>query len=323
MEIVKIKNIKKLDKVYDRYDLTVSSTNNFFANGMLIHNTSGIFCNILVRTPLHLNPAQKLINKYISKRSKILHKEIKHRPYKKNVYVDKLNFLKKKKIKTYTQKYGNVYSSRGVIKNEFINQGVTSGFYKTDIWGEYNKILSPYIDKGMSLYGEIVGYLTGSQKMIQKSYDYGCMEGENYFMPYRIVTKNENGVKKEWDVLDVEKWTKKLLKEHPELKKNVHPIKILYRGTLANLYPEISVTEHWHENVLEALKNDKIHFGMEENEPFCKNKVPREGIVLRIDGDEKAEAFKLKCLKFFIKERSLIDKGEIDTEMTQGYSEEN
>lgn len=287
------------------------------------HGTSGIFCNILVKTPLHLNSVQKLINKHISKNIKTLHKEIKHRPYNKNFCVNKLNSLKKHKIKTFTQKYGNIYSSRGVIKNEFINQGVTSGFYKTDIWGEYNKILSPYVDKGMSLYGEIVGYLTGSQKMIQKSYDYGCMEGENYFMPYRIVTKNENGVKKEWNVSDVEKWTKKLLKEHPELKKNVHPIKILYHGTLANLYPEISVTEHWHENILEALKNDKIHFGMEENEPFCKNKVPREGIVLRIDDDEKAEAFKLKCLKFYNYEKGLIDKGEVDIEMTQGYAEEN
>lgn len=72
--------------------------------------------------------------------------------------------LEKHIIPSYTLKYGNVYSSRGVIKNEFINQNVTSGFYKTDVWGEYNKLISPYIEKGMSLYGEIVGYVSGSQK---------------------------------------------------------------------------------------------------------------------------------------------------------------
>ena len=36
MEIVKINKITKLKEVYDRYDLTVSTTNNFFANGLLI-----------------------------------------------------------------------------------------------------------------------------------------------------------------------------------------------------------------------------------------------------------------------------------------------
>ena len=36
---MKIKNIKKIDR-QDRYDLTVNETRNFFANGILIHNTS-------------------------------------------------------------------------------------------------------------------------------------------------------------------------------------------------------------------------------------------------------------------------------------------
>lgn len=76
-------------------------------------------------------------------------------------------------------------------------------------------------------------------------------------------------------------------------------------------------------NILEAMKADKMHFGMEEDEPYCKNKVPREGIVIRIDNDKKPEAFKLKCLKFYQRERKMIDKGEVDIEMVQGYAEEN
>jgi len=39
MRKVKIKKIRKLPKG-DRYDLTVPETSNFFANGILIHNTS-------------------------------------------------------------------------------------------------------------------------------------------------------------------------------------------------------------------------------------------------------------------------------------------
>ena len=53
------------------------------------------------------------------------------------------------------------------------------------------------------------------------------------------------------------------------------------------------------------------------NEPLCRNKIPREGIVLRIDHDPIKEAFKLKTLKFLGKEAELIDMGEVDIEMTQ------
>lgn len=140
-------------------------------------------------------------------------------------------------------------------------------------------------------------------------------------MIYRIVEADDEGKKKEFSVPEVLEWTKKLLKEHPELKNKIHPIDILYNGTLVNLYPEISTTEHWHENVLEALKNDKITLGMEEKEPLCKNKVPREGIVIRIDkrgekGESPVCAWKLKSYAFLNMEAKLIDKGEVDIEMS-------
>jgi hypothetical protein len=82
------------------------------------------------------------------------------------------------------------------------------------------------------------------------------------------------------------------------------------------LYPEISTEYHWRENVLEALKNDKM-FGMEEMEPLNITKMPREGIVIRIQDDPVAEAFKLKCIKFLEKEAKNIDKGEVDMEMIE------
>ena len=40
MKLTKIKSIKKISRK-DRYDLTVPKNSNFFANGVLIHNTSG------------------------------------------------------------------------------------------------------------------------------------------------------------------------------------------------------------------------------------------------------------------------------------------
>ena len=62
---------------------------------------------------------------------------------------------------------------------------------------------------------------------------------------------------------------------------------------------------------------------MEQNEPLNIKKMPREGIVLRKDGDPVAEAFKLKTNAFLLLESKAIDKGEVDIEMSEGYGEGN
>ncbi len=47
MNILKIKTIKKIESSSKRYDIEVNSNHNFFANGVLVHNSSGsiIFSN--------------------------------------------------------------------------------------------------------------------------------------------------------------------------------------------------------------------------------------------------------------------------------------
>lgn len=241
--------------------------------------------------------------------------------YKKiwNGFIDTTGLFKSLRITDYTIEYGNVTSSRTVIKNQYINKNVTNGYYGVDVWSEYGNLIYPFLSEGMTIYGEIIGYLTNSDKMIQKNYDYGCNKGENKLMIYRITTTNEDGTKHEWNVTEVKEWTEKLVKDHPEIADRIHVIDLLYHGTLADLYPNLSLMDHWHENVLESLRNEKERFNMEKNDPICKNKVPFEGVVLRIDNDEFAEAFKLKCQKFLSKEREEIDKGEVDMEMLDNY----
>lgn len=241
-----------------------------------------------------------------------------------NKFVDLTGLFKSLRITDYVVEYGNVTSSRTVIKNQYINKKVTGGYYGADIWSEYGDLIYPFLDEGMTVYGEICGYISNSQRMIQKGYDYGCDEGENFLMIYRITTTNEDGSKKEWNVQDVYNWTKKLITEHTELEKRIRPITIFYHGTLQDLYPDLSLMEHWHENVLEAMRNDKEHFGMEKKEPLCRNSVWREGIVIRKDDDDLAEAFKLKCMHFLKAEAVLMDdiangKEEISEEMAEVY----
>ena len=298
MKCVKIKSIKKLPNKLDRYDLTVSSTNNFFANGILIHNTSVIIGNLKVRELKKYTGLFGNLRTFVNK--KIL----------------------PKRFKKYDVTYDNIYSSRNVIKNQYINEKVSEGFYGTDIWGEYQKKLQGYIPKGMTIYGEIVGYLTGSESMIQKNYDYGCNIGENRLMIYRITTEEEDGSKREWEIDEIIAWVNKLTREDTHYWEDILiPFPLLYKGTLRKLYPDIPIDSNWGEAVLERLKTEPT-FLMEQNEPRCRNKVPREGIVLRIANDPLKEAFKLKCNKFLAMEGKMIDEGVVDMESSMRYDSE-
>lgn len=236
----------------------------------------------------------------------------------KNKLINKIHSMLPLKWQIIEQDYDVVYSSRTVIKNEDLNPNKGAGYYSSDIWSEYGKFLKPYIPQGMEIFGEIFGYETGASKMIQKGYDYGCKVGENRLMIYRIRTKKEDGTHDEWNMKKIHFWVTTMMGVYPELQERLIPTPLLYSGTLSELYPQISVENHWRENVLEALKSEKRFF-MEMEEPMNLAKMPREGIVIRIQDDPVAEAFKLKCIKFLEKEAKNIDKGEVDMEMQNNY----
>ena len=216
-------------------------------------------------------------------------------------------------FKVQETEYGNVYSSRSVIKNQYINPNADS-YYKVDVWGAVNEVISPFIEDGFTVYGEIVGYVPGSDKMIQKNHDYGCKRGEWKFMPYRITHTDEHGNKYEFELYEVDEWTRNLVTDHPEIADKIMFLDIVYSGKLMDLYPEIPVETHWHADVLARMKTDKDRFLMEQDEPMCKNKVPREGIVIRKSNDIHARAWKLKTARHYAKESEAHDKGEVDME---------
>lgn len=141
-------------------------------------------------------------------------------------------------------------------------------------------------------------------------------------MPYRISVHNpEDDTRTEWDVEDVYNWTVELMNNHPELQDKIIPIDILYHGQFSKLYPKIKVDADWHDNVLHTMAEDHELFGMEELEPMCSNPVPREGLVIRKDGDKYPEAFKLKTDKFREFERKQVDAGIVDSEMAESYED--
>ncbi len=214
--------------------------------------------------------------------------------------------------------YDVVYSSRNVIKNKYFRSKDDQVSCDKDVWGEYYNLLKPYIPEGYTIYGEIVGYVGGLAQMIQKGYDYGCAEGHNRLMIYRVsVEDKENGKRRELNIPEVQEFITSL-RSRMAAAERLMDIPILYQGRIGNLYPEIAGAPDWNAKLLECFKADGDRFSMELNEPLCKGKVPREGICIRIMNDPLNECFKLKTLRFLGKEAELIDKGEVDIELLQG-----
>lgn len=285
-----------------------------------LHGTSICIGNVLIKKPFQMSKVELIFQKIRKKelRGSMAALKGSKRYADKARLTKKIENLKSKIRPGYSVGYGVVYSSRTVIKNQYINRKVTGGYYGTDVWADYYNLLKSVIPQGYELFGEIVGYVSGSQTYIQKGYDYGCKPGENKLMIYRVSIQ-EGDKKRELDVPEVLAFSKKLVKDNPTLKGKIHHIDLLWNGTLAELYPDLDPHEHWHENVLKRLKEDTEHFGMEQNEPMNIKKMPREGIVIRKDGDPVCEAYKLKCSNFLLMEGKAIDKGEVDIEMTQNY----
>ena len=206
--------------------------------------------------------------------------------------------LKVCKVKLNEHTYDTLYASRTIVKNDLLNG---TGFYSVNVWQEAGeKFFKGKLHEGESVYYEIVGYLPGTQTFIQKKFDYGCAEGEYAIRVYRITLTSHDGTVSEYS------WS--AMKERcAEL--GVPMVVEYYYGKAKEMYPDIPVDENWKLNFVQRLKDTYL----EKDNPFCRNKVPDEGVVLRIEG-LKINVFKLKSERFILKENELKDAGELDVE---------
>lgn len=206
--------------------------------------------------------------------------------------------------------YDYLYSSRSVIKNatEITNPG---GYYGCDIWAEADKIIRPHLQKGMTIYYEIVGFLpTG--RYIQKNYDYGCVPPEagepftheKHFKVrvYRITMTNVDGYVHEFSAKEVQEWCKA---------NDLIPVTEYFYGYAKDLY-NIPIDNNWTDTFWDTMANDK-NFYMECDSPSCINKVAHEGLVIKKE-DMRSRAWKLKCFAFLNGEQKELDAGEENIE---------
>lgn len=230
--------------------------------------------------------------------------------YRKLSFIEKV--LKKLGVNINDKVYDLLYSSRRVIKNDDLNTQ-SNHYYSSDVWGDAAKTLEYAVQKGYTLYGEIVGY-TRDGGYIQKGYDYGCIqpiyedeyvEGVHYKVYiYRITITNEDGNVSELSWKQIKSYCEHFgLRHVPEY----------YFGKLVDFdksFKKIKSDEEFNETVIKTLE-DKY---LEKYCEFCGNRMPSEGIVLRVDKLFNFDAFKLKSFMFLEMESKQLDENISDIE---------
>ena len=220
---------------------------------------------------------------------------------KKLNIIDKIAKLCGVNVKT--TEYGNVYSSRNVVKNAY-HEKANGGFYKTDIWKATNDRIKDLIPKGFSLYGEIVGYV-GIDNFVQKGYHYGCINGTSEFYVYRSTYTNEDGKVYELTRPEIDEFCNSL---------DIKVTPLYFYGYAKDMYTDIAIDDDWSSNFLNRLDGD-TSIGMGDTMcAYNKSQVPSEGVVVRIEKMIDPEPYKLKNYKFLTRETKALDNGEADIE---------
>jgi hypothetical protein len=214
--------------------------------------------------------------------------------------------LKKLGVNIIDTEYDLVYGSRKVVKNQSLDDPKAKDhFFGYDLWEDIKNEIGEFIPKGVSLYGECLGF-DKNGKYIQGDYDYGCEQGKFKLEIYRITQTSPDGLVTEFSYPQIEEFCSKV---------GLTTSYIYYTGRAVDMY-DLDVNEHWNEEFVKCLERDYN----EKNCFMCKNSVPEEGIVVRKESLFNCEAYKLKSFAFLEKESKDLDKGEINIEDSQNES---
>lgn len=203
---------------------------------------------------------------------------------KKQNFVQKLLRKPIEKVNTWIP----VSGTRRVVLEDY-----DGGFYgSNEFRKQYHDYLKDKLPKGLCVYGEIVGWVDGTDQTImgrcnnnkvqdkefkklygdETVFSYGCEPGTSDFYVYRMTMTNEDDVVIEipWEVVKI--WCERLgLKHVPEFDKFLFTSK---------------------EDLMERV--ERYYDGPD---PIGKTHV-REGVVVRIDNRESFEAYKHKNFAF-------------------------
>lgn len=215
--------------------------------------------------------------------------------------------LKKIGVNIQDTEYDIVYGSRKVIKNEYFQLPNQQSYYSVDIWGDIRRKIGDKIPKGYTLYGEAIGYLPNSSTYIQKPFDYGCKEGEYRIEIYRITYTNNDGLVSELTYPQIQEFCTRA---------NLTPSHLFYYGSVYDFIGELDWEIYYLDDSTfrEFLIKKLEKMYLEKDCFMCNNKVPEEGIVLRVEKLLGFGAYKMKSFAFLEFESKSLDSGEINIE---------
>ncbi len=207
------------------------------------------------------------------------------------------------------KEYNYLWSSRRVIKNPNHNSFIN----KDDAWTKTALSLTGKIERGITIYGEIVGFKPNGapmQKMGGKAFDYGCEQGESELYVYRITHTDQFGSVREFSVPQIERYCAQY---------DLKPCHTFFFGRADTLVPFSGVvhsdatrviTEGDVEDAKNKWRKELLDFMVthyNEKDCFiCENKLPEEGVVVRKD-DKTFSAYKLKSIRFLEHETIELD----------------
>ena len=196
-----------------------------------------------------------------------------------------------------TSKFQIVSGTRRVVLRDY-----DGGYYGSNAFRKkYNDFFVDKLPKGMTVFGEIVGWINENTPIMPKCknskvkdkefskqygaetiFTYGCEPGENKCYIYRITMTNDDGVTIEIPTEETIKWCDRLGCEYVPLLE-----KFLYTT--------------WED------LNERCKKYLDVPEPLAKGSHVTEGVVVRIDNRSKFTAYKTKSFAFKVLEGIIKD----------------
>ncbi|QIG58761.1 RNA ligase [Gordonia phage DatBoi] len=186
-------------------------------------------------------------------------------------------------------------------------------YYGIDVWTLVGlEHLDGKIPENYMVYGEIVGWVPGTDKPIQKGYTYGLPQGQADLYIYRVATINRTGqiADLSWDAVKTFcaerglKWTPELCRipaqylRHPD-DRDVVVFNI--EDLLDQRYEDLYL-------------GDQAPNWTDKPVGLSDPKTVDEGVCIRQDNGVVPTILKAKSPKFFEHETKQLDKGEVDIE---------
>ena len=215
-------------------------------------------------------------------------------------------FAQKVGIPVQDKELALVAGSRKVVKDP--NNPNQNHFYKQDVWTHALERFSNKIPAGTIIYGEIVGFVPGTEEPIQKGHTYEAERGDYDLYVYRVTSINEFGVQRDFTWDQVRGFCEVYGFNHvPEL----------YRTHKDLFQPKELEEKNFYEDFQKSyIESRGLKIYVDQPVRLSPGGTGKdEGIVIRTEnGLNEPEFFKMKNASHFEFETKQADSGEADME---------